>query len=110
MLLFSVIVGMMFRFTGYEEEIINLFLNGSLVLYLLWQIERHRISLNAVQMKGVMTAGRWMKYISFTMVIKFLGITGMFLFSTFILLLFSAIQELLIIFMSVSEEELAVRV
>lgn len=106
MAIVSGIIGLIFSFTVYTEGIVNLFLNGVLLLYLLWQVKKHQISMNETRMSSVMSPMRRTKYISFSIFIKILGIVGIIFFSAVIMLMFPALQEFLLTFMVVPEDEI----
>lgn len=74
-----------------------LLLNVSLVLYIWFSVDTLRLKLNEQSMATVMTVGRWMKYISVTLLLKVIGILGILFIITLILFIFPEILELLLL-------------
>lgn len=84
-----------------------LLLNVSLVLYVWFSIDTLRIKLNGQSMADGMTAQRWAKYISTTLIIKVLGILAILFVATVILIVFPSILELVFLFLQQTDGTIA---
>ena len=84
-----------------------LLLNVSLVLYVWFSIDTLRIRLNGLSMAHAMTARRWAKYISTTLIIKVLGILAILFVATVILIVFPSMLELAFIFLQQTDGTIA---
>lgn len=93
----SFFVGMMFLQEAglmQAQRIIELLLNGSLVLYIYISIRTGKISFTGHSIKQTMSAGRWAKYIGATLFVKGIGIIVLTIGGLLLLLAFPFLFQL----------------
>ena len=87
----SIVSGIYLSLSGnsqYASDIASILVAGPLTLYMFYQWKSHHISFSESTLDESMTKKRWVKYISFTLLVKITGLFAMLLAASIILYLF----------------------